>query len=475
VIRVRFAPSPTGELHVGGMRTALFNWLFARKNGGTFVLRIEDTDLERSNETYEHSIMESMRWCGLEWDEGPDKGGLYGPYRQSERVKLGIYHAHAQRLVEMGKAYYVVYEKEDREKELFTADEYPEDYVLRGHPVTVKFRVPKEGFTRFNDLLRGELVFENDTLEDFIIIKSNGFPTYNFAVVVDDHLMGITHVFRGEDHISNTPKQLLIYEVFEWKPPLFLHLPLILGPDRAPLSKRHGGSTVGYFRKHGYLDCALVNYLALLGWSVGEEEIFDLNGALSSFEISKISNKNVIFDHKKLEWINGKHLRARSAEEVLQALEEWLEYVKNESLVNAIREDREYSIRVVTMCKEKINTLEQLADFALPFFVTLSPEDFQEEYVEKYLKDPRASQVLLQAAKSFKELNDWSVEGVETVVRELPAKAGTPKKFTFQLLRGAVTGRLVTPGLFETISALGPERTLERLRLASRLAGEGED
>ncbi|HCZ06527.1 MAG: glutamyl-tRNA synthetase [Thermotogota bacterium] len=472
MVRVRFAPSPTGELHVGGLRTALFNWLFARKNGGKFILRIEDTDLERSDEAYERSIMEAMRWCGLEWDEGPDKGGLYGPYRQSERVKLGLYSAHARRLVEMGKAYYVVYDRDDKEKELFATEEYPEDHILRDHPVTVKFKVPKEGETRFNDLLKGELVFENNTLEDFVIMKSNGFPTYNFAVVIDDHLMEITHVFRGEDHISNTPKQLLIYEAFGWEPPVFLHLPLILGPDRAPLSKRHGGSTVEYFRNHGYLNSALINYLSLLGWSVGEEEVFGLDEALSSFEISKISNKNVIFDHKKLEWINGKHLRSKSAAEILKALEEWLEYVGNSYLLESVRKDREYSLRVVSICKEKVNTLEQLADFSMPFFVELDPDSFDGEYKEKYLSNPKASEVIAHSMEMFKKLDDWSVEGVEVVVREIPSKAGTPKKFAFQLLRGAVTGRLVTPGLFETISVLGPERTLKRLELVRKMVEE---
>ncbi|HDM70249.1 MAG TPA: glutamate--tRNA ligase, partial [Thermotogales bacterium] len=246
-VRVRFAPSPTGYLHVGGVRTALFNWLFARKNGGKFILRIEDTDLERSSSEYERIILDSLRWCELDWDEGPDVGGDFGPYRQSERKKMGIYDEIARILVESKNAYYAVHDLEDPKKVMLKADRYPTEYKERGHDITVKFHVKPERIS-FHDILKGEVTFDLSKMDDFVIVKSNGYPTYNFAVVVDDWKMRITHVIRGEDHLSNTPKQLIIYEALGIKPPEFMHIPLILGHDRSPLSKRHGGTSVDYFR-----------------------------------------------------------------------------------------------------------------------------------------------------------------------------------------------------------------------------------
>ncbi|AFK07519.1 glutamyl-tRNA synthetase [Mesotoga sp. HF07.pep.5.2.highcov] len=457
MVRCRFAPSPTGNLHVGGVRTALFNWLFAKNQNGSFVLRIEDTDTERSEKRFEDQILSSMKWCGLNWSEGPDIGGEYGPYRQSERVALGFYDKYAQELVERGHAYYAVYKKSNQEDVLRISMEMPD---ISGDEVyTIKFRIP-EGKTEFSDLSKGKMSFENENFSDFIIIKSNGFPTYNFAVVVDDHMMDITHVFRGEDHLTNTPRQIMIYRALDWEPPTFMHIPLILGSDRAPLSKRHGHTSVDHFREEGYLSVGLMNYLALLGWTV-DEEIFDYHEKVKDFIPSDISNKGVVFDYEKLEWINGKHLRLLDPEELMIQFGLWLKFTGRFDYYAIIESDQFYSREVLTMCREKINTLEQLFDFSAPFF---SDElDYQEEYVSKYLQNNWSKDLISAAIRKFEDSLDWSVEGVEKTVRELADEKIASKKNTFQTLRGGVTGRLVTPGLFETISVLGRDRVLERL------------
>jgi len=341
-VRVRFAPSPTGYLHVGGARTALFNWLYARKNGGKFILRIEDTDTERSTRESEEMIMRDLKWLGLNWDEGPDVGGDFGPYRQSER--LDLYKTFAEKLIESGHAYFAVYDKEDPKKVLYTSVQRPSD----GTAYTIVFKVPKNKIISYDDMLKGTIEFSTEYMEDFIIFKSNGFPVYNYAVVIDDHTMNITHVLRGEDHISNTPKQILIYEALGWQPPKFMHIPLILGADKTPLSKRHGATAVEYFRREGYLAKALVNYLAILGWSV-DEEIFDYVEKVSSFSPEQISNKNVVFDYQKLEWVNSKHMKMLSSEQMYEQFLDWQRFTGN---------DKQVPKSVFEICKEKVNTLK---------------------------------------------------------------------------------------------------------------------
>jgi len=464
-VRLRFAPSPTGYLHVGGARTALFNWLYARKMDGKFILRIEDTDLQRSTREYEQAIMEALRWCGIDWDEGPDVGGPYGPYRQSERTRAGIYAEYAKKLIEMGRAYYTVYDKVDRKKELFRTFEYPKQYVDEGHDVTISFKV-LEGKTKFYDLLKGELEFDNSTIEDFVMIKSDGFPTYNYAVVIDDHLMRITHVFRGEDHVSNTPKQIMIYKALDWEIPQFMHIPLILGFDRTPLSKRHGATSVEHFRSIGILSRGLMNYLALLGWSVGEEEIFDVRARIKQFDPSTISNKGVVFDPAKLEWVNGKHMRMMSVEELLNEFEEWIRFTGRKTP----QVERDYALKVVQACREKVNTLGQLYDFAYPFF--FEDYEFEEQFVTEYLLSPYAESVLKKSLETFSQLEDWTVAGTEKACRSLAELGIASKNKVFQTIRGAVTGRLVTPGLFETLSILGKKRTVERLQRALEYRGK---
>lgn len=471
MIRCRFAPSPTGHLHVGGVRTALFNWLFSRSQKGQFILRIEDTDTERSEKRFEDQILDSMNWCGFEWEEGPDKGGPYGPYRQSERKELGIYDKYVEELIKSGKAYYAIYKKGDNENVIETSETKPMN-LSDDYTVTVKIKVPKEGTTEFKDLLKGDMTFKNEIFDDFVIVKSNGYPTYNFAVVVDDHLMEISHVFRGEDHLSNTPRQIMIYRALDWEPPLFMHIPLILGNDKAPLSKRHGHTSVNHFKNEGYLNISLMNYLALLGWAV-DQEIFDFHTKIEDFAPASISNKGVVFDYEKLEWINGKHIRELPIEKLLIEYESWLkETAKNESL-EKILSNPGYSENVIKISREKINTLAQLYDFSLPFFV--DKIEYDSNYIDKFLKKEWSLPLIKLALEEFKNNEDWSWEGTERIIRKIAEEKITSKKNTFQTLRGAVTGKLVTPGLFETYSVLGKEQVIERLTSLLRLLTISED
>ncbi|HCL98683.1 MAG TPA: glutamate--tRNA ligase [Fervidobacterium sp.] len=445
-VRVRFAPSPTGYLHVGGARTALFNWLYARKNGGKFILRIEDTDTERSTRESEEMIMRDLKWLGLNWDEGPDVGGDFGPYRQSER--LDLYKTFAEKLIESGHAYFAVYDKEDPKKVLYTSVQRPSD----GTAYTIVFKVPKNKIISYDDMLKGTIEFSTEYMEDFIIFKSNGFPVYNYAVVIDDHTMNITHVLRGEDHISNTPKQILIYEALGWQPPKFMHIPLILGADKTPLSKRHGATAVEYFRREGYLAKALVNYLAILGWSV-DEEIFDYVEKVSSFSPEQISNKNVVFDYQKLEWVNSKHMKMLSSEQMYEQFLDWQRFTGN---------DKQVPKSVFEICKEKVNTLKQLYEFALPFIE--EEYEYSDEYVEKFLKKPEARDIIQNALQEFSALDEYNIESVEATLRKIASTLQIGTNKVFQTIRGALLGKLVTPGLFESIVVLGKEKTKRRLK-----------
>ncbi|RYQ88041.1 hypothetical protein Ahy_B09g095484 isoform B [Arachis hypogaea] len=334
-VRVRFAPSPTGNLHVGGARTALFNYLFARSKGGTFVLRIEDTDLERSTKESEEALLRDLSWLGLGWDEGPGVGGDYGPYRQSERNSL--YKQYAEKLLESGQVYRCFCSNEELEKmkevaklkqlpPVYTGkwanatNEEVEEELTKGTPYTYRFRVPK-GNLKINDIIRGEVSWSLDTLGDFVIMRSNGQPVYNFCVTVDDATMAISHVIRAEEHLPNTLRQALIYKALGFPMPYFAHVSLILAPDRSKLSKRHGATSVGQFREMGYLPEAMVNYLALLGWGDGtENEFFTLNQLVEKFTIERVNKSGAVFDSTKLRWMNGQHLRARPSQEVAQLI-----------------------------------------------------------------------------------------------------------------------------------------------------------
>jgi len=452
---------------VGGVRTALFNYLFARKENGTFVLRIEDTDKKRSTTEYERQILDSLTWCCLDWDEGPEKGGMFKPYRQSQRIESGLYQEPLKQLIKKGAAYYAVYDKDDQSKEISRSTEYPQKEIEKGFPVTVKLRVP-QGKTLFKDLLKGDMVFDNENYDDFIIVKSDGTPLYNFVVVVDDHEMAISHVFRGEDHITNTPKQVMIYEALGWEVPTFMHIPLLLGADRSPLSKRHGGTSVEFFRKEGYMTSGLMNYLALLGWSV-EEEIFDPFDKVDAFSISSSTKKSVIFDYKKLEWVNGKQLREKELNELIEEWMDWLDYMSDDDyyrdyLERIKNQNKGYLKDTVRICREKINTFKQLCQFSEPFYQDAF--EYDQQLVKKFLSKDSAPKILKAAYEAFSDLSedDYTDERVEAVIRALPEITGEGNKRIFQTLRGALTGRLITPGLFETVAVFGKKRTLERIK-----------
>jgi len=375
-MRLRFAPSPTGQLHVGNARTALFNWLLARGQGGTFIVRIEDTDLERSTRESEQAMLEDLRWMGLDWSEGVEAGGNHGPYRQTER--LHIYRAHAVELMSHGHAYYCFCSaqqlEEDRQVALRAGR--PPQYVGRcrnipreearrrvenGEPAAIRFRVPdRQGRdVVFHDLVRGEVRFAPDVIGDPLIVRSGGVPAYNFAVVVDDALMAITHVVRGEDHISNTPRQLLMYEAFGWKPPIFAHVSLVLGPDHAPLSKRHGATSVKEFRDRGYLPEALTNYLALIGWSPGEgQELVPLDELARRFRIENVGHSAGVFDVEKLAWVNRHYLKAGDPSRLVTLS---IPYLRAAGWISdPTADDMEFLAHVVPAAAASVDRLEQI-------------------------------------------------------------------------------------------------------------------
>lgn len=373
-MRLRFAPSPTGHLHVGNARTALFNWLLARGSGGTFILRIEDTDVERSTRESERAILEDLRWLGLEWEEGVERGGDRGPYRQSERLHL--YRAHAVELLSSGRAYrcFCTPEQLEADRQAALAAGRPPKYtgrcrdltpeevrrrVERGEPAVVRLRVPPDGEIVFHDLVRGEVRFSTEVIGDPVLLRSDGTPAYNYAVVVDDALMGITHVIRGEDHISNTPRQLLLYEAFGWQPPQFAHVSLVLGPDHTPLSKRHGATSVAEFRARGYLPEALANYLALLGWSPGEgDEILPLEEMAKRFRLEDVGRSASVFDEEKLAWVNRHYLKRADPGRLARLVVPYLQ--RAGWLREATAQDLEFLTRVVPAVAASVDRLDQV-------------------------------------------------------------------------------------------------------------------
>jgi len=453
MVKVRFAPSPTGYLHVGGVRTTLFNYLFARKNNGKLVLRIEDTDFERSKKEYEDIIINDLKWCGIDYDEGPEKGGDYGPYRQSER--LDIYRKYVDFLIKEKKAYYAVYNPENNEEIIHKSFEFPQEYSDKKYSISVKFKVPENTKIVFDDMIKGNMEFDTEVFDDFVIQRSSGIPMYNFTVVIDDYLMKITHVIRGEDHISNTPKQIMLYDALGFEKPVFAHIPLILGEDKAPLSKRHGGTSVTFFKEEGYLPDAVMNYLGILGWTV-ENEIFDFKDKCKDFDISMISNKSVVFDYKKLLWVNEVHLRTKSIEYITENFKNWLDI--NGKSVSA---DEEYLKNVLNISREKVSNLKQLFEFSENFFI----DDFS--YDEKYVtlsKKEWFGKVLEKSCEMFENSYDYSTEGIEKVLSQIAETGITGRKNVYQTVRGAILGKLVTPGLYESISVLGKEKTIRRIK-----------
>ncbi|MCG0274911.1 MAG: glutamate--tRNA ligase [Thermosediminibacteraceae bacterium] len=479
-VRVRFAPSPTGSLHIGGARTALFNLLFARHSGGTFILRIEDTDTERSTEESVAQIIRSMKWLGLDWDEGPDKGGDYGPYFQSQRLEL--YRKEAERLLKEGKAYYCYCTPEElaaRREAMMKAGKAPryeglcrnlteEDrkrYEAEGRKPVIRLKVPQEGQTVVEDIIRGTVVFENSVLDDFIIMKSNGMPTYNFACVVDDHAMGITHVIRAEEHLSNTPKQILVYKALGYELPKFAHVPMILAPDRSKLSKRHGATSVEEFRDQGYLPQAIINYLTLLGWSPPDgEEIMSMEKAIKEFTLERVNKTAAIYDVKKLTWLNSHYLRELDLDYITEQV---IPFMVKKGIITQedAEQNYEYIKRVVAVSRDRSKTLDELADAIAFFFKDV--EEYEEKGVKKHFCKENAAELLLKGAEALEKLEEFTHESTEHAFRSLTDAMGVKAAELIHPTRLAITGRTVGPGLFDIIVLLGKEKTVSRMRKAA--------
>jgi glutamyl-tRNA synthetase len=482
--RVRFAPSPTGYLHIGGARTALFNWLYARRAGGTFVLRIEDTDAERSSWDMVTGIVEGLRWLGLDWDEGPDVGGPHAPYFQSER--LDQYRAAAEQLVRDGRAYYCYCTPEtiqhkraaaeaadggwmyDRTCAALPADEIAAREAV-GTPRAVRFRVPA-GETRFDDQVRGTIAFDNANIEDFVVLRSDRHPTYHLSVVLDDITMGMTDIVRGDDHISNTPKQVLLYRAFDRPLPRFAHVPLILGPDKKRLSKRHGATSVMEYQRLGYLAEAMVNFLALLGWSPGtDQELFARDELIAQFTLDGIGGGNAVFNPEKLDWFNQQHILRLSAEELARRVRP---FVEEAGLWRPAFDDGErgWFLRLLELLKPRVKRLGQFVEEGRPFFEETPA--FDDVAVKKYLGVPEMRSHLTALRSRFAMAQPFVQADVEALLRGVADERQIKAAVLIHATRVATTGRSASPGLFEVLELLGKERTLARLDRAASIASE---
>jgi len=453
-IRVRFAPSPTGYIHVGNARTALFNWLFARQKGGKFILRIEDTDIERSTPEYEKNLIQDLRWLGLDWDEGPDVGGNFGPYRQSERLEL--YHRFAKQLLDEGKAYYCFCTPEELEKERQIAlaegrmpvysgkcrhlpAEEAERRRASGQPAAIRLKVPEEGIIAFDDLVRGRVEFDLKVIGDPIIVRSNGMPAYNYAVVIDDALMNITHVIRGEDHVSNTPRQILLYQAFGWKIPTFAHLSMVMGKDNTRLSKRHGATSVDQFRQEGILAEALCNYLAFLGWSPPEgQEILRLEELIKLFDLNRVSRSAAIFDYEKLHWLNRQHIKMLRPEKKMELA---LPYLQQAGLVgpNPPAEQLKWIKSAVEILLEGVDKFSELPQkFTLLF--DYEPEKLDHE-AREIISSETARKVLTTFIHKSYDLKEFNYEIFARLTTEIKKETGIKGKDLYHPLRVALTAR----------------------------------
>ncbi|KAJ4980319.1 hypothetical protein NE237_031156 [Protea cynaroides] len=468
-VRVRFAPSPTGNLHVGGARTALFNYLFARSKGGKFVLRIEDTDLERSTKESEEAVLRDLSWLGLNWDEGPDVGGDYGPYRQSERNSL--YKQYTEKLLKSGHVYRCFCSNEELENMKQTAelkklppvytgrwahatDEEVQEELEKGTPHTYRFRVPNEGTLKIDDLIRGEVSWGLNTLGDFVIMRSNGQPVYNFCVTVDDATMAISHVIRAEEHLPNTLRQALIYKALGFPMPHFAHVSLILAPDRSKLSKRHGATSVGQFREMGFLPKAMVNYLALLGWGDGtENEFFTLEGLVEKFSIGRVNKSGAIFDSTKLRWMNGQHLRALPSEELTKLLGEYWKStgILTESEGLFISEAVDLLKDGIDLVTDAEKALSNLLSF--PLYATLSSPDGK-SVLEDKLSEVSANLLAAYDSGEFHAALEEGHAGWQKWVKNFGKSLKRKGKSLFMPLRVLLTGKLHGPDMGASVILL---------------------
>jgi glutamyl-tRNA synthetase len=459
-VRVRFAPSPTGFLHIGGVRTALFNWLFARQQKGVFILRIEDTDQGRSTDESIQAIIGGIKWVGLDWDEGP--------FRQTERMDL--YSSHAEQLLKSGHAYWCVCKAEElaaRRKEAEAKglsqkyDGRCRDRGLRNQAgdAALRFRAPQAGETVFDDLIKGKILFDNSVQDDLIILRSNGYPTYNFSVVVDDALMGITHVVRGDDHLTNTPRQVPIFQALGFPVPQFGHLPMILGSDKARLSKRHGATSIMAYKDMGYLPDAMVNYLVRLGWSHGDQELFTRQELIEKFSWKNVQASAAVFNPEKLLWINAEYIKNNPPAQVAQALVPLLEAAGLKDEVQAI--SASWLEQLVVLVKERAKTLVEMVDWVKPYL--RQTVTFDEEAAKKLLT-PAIAPILGKLLARFEVFPAFSKQQWEEAFKRLVEEEGIKMGQLAQPVRVALTGRTASPGLFDVMEVLGRDRTLFRLR-----------
>ncbi|MFC2010803.1 glutamate--tRNA ligase [Chloroflexota bacterium] len=478
-VRTRFAPSPTGFPHVGNIRTALFAWLFARHQGGRFIVRIEDTDTARKVEGAVKVILDSLRWLGLDWDEGPEVEGKYAPYFQSQRLEL--YRYAAQQLISQGDAYYC-YCSPERLEEMRAeqvrlkqppgydrkcrnlSDEVWGEKAADGIAPVVRFKTPLSGQTSFNDLIWGEVKFENNTLDDLVLLKSDGYPTYHLANVVDDHQMEITHVIRGEEWISSTPRHILLYRALGYEPPQFAHLPMILGDDRAKLGKRHGAVSIGDYRERGYLPEAMLNFLTLLGWSLDDKtELFSRQELIDNFSLERVSRTAAIFNREKLDWMNGVYIRGLTADEFYTAAEP---YLMMDRLVGEAVISREKYVRdILPLVQERAKTLAEVVQLTEFFFVDELDYDGN-MLIGKNMTQESTTRALAVAQRQLSQLKMFDTESMEALLRPLAVELGLKTGQLFGSLRVAVTGRAVAPPLFQTMAVLGEEQCRKRIEAA---------
>ena len=473
-LRVRFAPSPTGELHVGNARTALFNWMFARHTGGTFVLRIEDTDESRSALSYQMNLYDDLAWLGLDWDEGPDKGGNFSPYKQSER--LNLYSEYLKKLIDSGLVYPCYCTEEELEEErqtLILSKRMPrymgkcrnlgpaerERFTASGRKPSWRFKVPQTTVA-FTDLIRGPIKFEGEAMGDFIIVRSNGMPAYNFAVVIDDHLMGITHVIRGEDHLSNTALQIMLYQAFGFEPPVFAHHCLILGKDHAKLSKRHGSVSVGEFRRQGFLPEALINYLGLLGSSFADaKEVLSRQEMIEAFSLDRASKSGAVFDEDKLRWLNAIYIRNTEIDDLIRRLAPFLRKAGYEP--DAL--DPVWLKSAIEVVKDELVTLADIEDSIELFFddrYAVSPE------AGLLLNSESGRKVVLAFGEYLSGADGSPQEIYAAAVKYAREKSGVKGRDLFMPVRAALTGKIKGPELDRVFAVLGKSSVIKRLKQA---------
>ena len=477
-VRVRIAPSPTGYFHVGSARTALFNWLFARHHGGKFIVRVEDTDRTRYNPEAVADLMASLRWLGLDWDEGPDVGGEYGPYFQSER--LDLYQHYADWLVKEDQAYHcycspdrldTLREEQRAKKQAVGYDRHCRnlsagqraEYAAQGITPVIRLKAPLEGQTTFQDVLYGTITFENETLDDLVLLKSDGFPTYHLANVVDDHLMEISHIMRGDEWLPSVPKHVLLYNAFGWEIPIYAHLPLILAPTgKGKLSKRHGGVEIRDFRKQGYLPEAMVNYLARIGWSHDDKtEIFQREELIRYFDLAGINNSPARFSYERLEWMNAYYIRQLEADDLAARLVPFLREAGFEVTAAEL-------CSIVPLIQERLKTLKEAVQW-VDFFFQEHLEYDANLLIGKNMTADESLDALKQARETLADLPDFGAETIEAALRDLAAQQGSKVGVLLGIVRIAVTGKGVAPPLFETLSILDRERTLARMDSAIEL------